>query len=191
MSDSYTEPQSFRAGETVTWKKKDLADYPQASGYTAKYSITNATGGKLIAGVFASGEWTFTLTAANNDLAAGDYTLYGYVTKGSGASEETVPMFFPAPLTVIASLKAGTAVDTRSFAVKALAQIETFILRVASNPSYEQTIAGRHFSRLNLLEASKFRNQMIAQVEQEELNERIANGQGNGEILTTFESELG
>lgn len=190
MPDTYTEPVEFRAGETIAWLKEDFADYPHSSGWTAKYTITGNGGSATITGLFADGKWTFTLTAAANVLAAGDYMLYGYVTKGSGASEESFPIYPPTYLNVTRNYKTASTTDVRTFAEQSLAAIETFITRVSANPTHEQEIAGRRFSRLNLLEAMKFRNQLLSEIEREEQKERQANGETTGEILHTFESEL-
>ena len=187
---SYNEPTQFNSGETVAWKKSDLTDFPQADGWTPKYTITGSGGNATIVGQFANGEWTFTLAAANNTLQPGDYHLYGFVTKGEGANEESYQIYAPTFLTVFQNYKTASTTDIRSHAEIMVSKLETFLERIAQNPVHSETIAGRAYARNNILEAKQLLNQYRAEVRQQQLSEQIANGEGGGEILTTFENEL-
>jgi hypothetical protein len=185
-------PTKFRSGETITWQESDDSNYPQSLGFAKKYTINGLLGFKTITGSFASGLWTFTLTASDNDLEAGSYTMYGFVTRGTGASEETyAAQSNPESITVELAFKNALRYETRSFAQVMVAKLETFLDRIASNPIYEEEIAGRVYTRNNILEVTQLRNQYLAEVKRNENDVRMNNGEEVGDILTTFPSELG
>lgn len=190
MEIPYIEPLQFNSGDTVKWKRSDFSDFPQADGFTVKYTITGNGGNKTIVGTFADGEWTFELTAAANNLPAGNYKMYGFATKGSGASEETYPIYPPTFLNVMHGFKTASTTDIRTHAEIMVDKLETFLERVATNPVHELEVSGRRFSRSNIGEANALLNRYRNEVKAEEESERRANGETVGEIEVTFPNEL-
>ncbi len=125
-----TEPSTFRAGTTVKWQKSDFSSFPYADGYTtAVYTVNGKNGSKTIEGEWSASDqaWTFELAAADNNLSAGSYTLYGYVSNGT----EIQPV---AELTVEvkASLATATQSDTRTHVRKVLDALEATIEKRAT-----------------------------------------------------------
>ncbi len=161
MEYSQIEPTEFRSGETVVWQKTEFSNYPHADGFTVcKYTISgNITGApKTIEGVYADGIWTFTLTAANNTLGAGDAFLYGFVEKGSGAALERYPIYPSTPLTVGVALSSGTNADLRTHDQLMLDKIETSLEALATHAVNSVEIAGRSYTRENMKDLYALRN---------------------------------
>lgn len=152
MDYPFTPPTEFRAGETVVWKMYEDADFPQASGWAAKATITGSGGNVTITATYLDGVWTFTLTAALNVLVAGEYLLYVFMSKGSGAAEETYPMNDGASvLSVLAKLSASITTDVRTHAQKMLTLIETALEAFATDQAIQTAeIAGRSYSRTEM-----------------------------------------
>lgn len=185
-----TLPTTFNAGITVTWTVNDIAAHPQADGFTMKATINGTGGKKILNGTYENGVWNFRLPASANDLLAGQYLVFHFVEKGTGEDKEIYQIGEAQGITVNANFVTEQQTDVRTHAQIMVAKLQTFLERIAENPIHSQTIGGRAFSRNNILEAKQLLNQYRAEIRQAELDEQIANGEGGGEILSTFENEL-
>ncbi|MBW7887446.1 MAG: hypothetical protein H3C35_03670 [Bacteroidetes bacterium] len=165
MQTSTEKPTTFRTGETVKWQEADYADFPQSDGWQPKYTISGAEGSKELVGAFADGSWTYTLTAANNDLPVGDYVLYGVAEKGTGASKEVYPLNATATsLTVMLGLATAIETEIRTHPQKAIALIEELIESFLTDGIQSATILGRTYTRENLNDLYLLRNRYKRQV---------------------------
>lgn len=115
---STSEPSTFRAGDTVTWRKT-LDAYP-APTWTLAYRLLSTTGATDITVTADGATHVATLTAAQSALlAAGDYTLVGSVS--AGTERYTV---FQGQVRVLADLAASTTFDGRSQAQQDLEALQ-------------------------------------------------------------------
>jgi hypothetical protein len=149
MEVTTTIPTQFRSGETIIWKLADSSDYPQLSGFTAKATISGAGGNASITGQFSDGYWTFTLLAKDNNLAAGEYVLYIFFTKGAGDAIENYPSS-ENTLTVKAKLTTAVSTDQRTHAQKMLALIEAALEGFATDGIQSAEIAGRSYTKADI-----------------------------------------
>ena len=184
---SNTEPVSIRAGETISFTKS-LSDYSPPD-WTLKYKIIGASGiGDATVTPGTSDYAVVFSNAVTKLIAAGIYTLYGWVEKGSGATLE-VHAIYSQLLTVLADLSVVTAAtDTRTTNKKILDQIETAITEYTVKPVDAISIANRTFQRPSLLTLQKLRSRYVVIVNKEiELTNR-ANGIAPKRILGRFGS---
>jgi hypothetical protein len=161
-------PKQFNAGETVVFKQYDSSLYPQSQGFTQKFSINGATA-KVIDGTFADGIWTFELKAKDNTFTPGIYSLYGYATKGADDTEETYTLY-KQPLTIEASLKAGSAADQRSQYQQELDLLNAVIKQFEEDGLLSVTIGTRTYQRMELQALQKQRQLVIRQINLELYN---------------------
>lgn len=188
VSYSQTEPLSFRAGITIVWQKGDFSNFNRAEGYTtAKYTINGNNGLKEIEGSWDSSTslWTFTLTAALNTLAAGTYTLFGYVQHTDGSIQPV----YEGTVLVKASLTTATQVDTRSHVKIVLDAIEATMEKRATKVQESQQLPnGTAISMLSPSELIKWYEHYKYLYTQELDKQRISNGGSRRKILPTFQT---
>ena len=180
-----TEPLQFRSGLTVTFQKSDFSNYPYADGYTtAKYTINGANGSAEITGTYSNGAWTFTLSATDNTLSAGTYTLFGYVQDGSGNKYEV----YSGDLTVLKSLTTATQTDTRTHVKKVLDAIEAVMERRATKEQASTALPnGVAISLLSPEELVKFHENYSYKFQQEIDTNRVRNGGSRRKFLIQFQ----
>jgi hypothetical protein len=179
-----SEPLQFRSGLTVKWEKGDFSGYPYADGFTnAVYTISGQNGSKTIAGTYSNGTWTFELTASDNDLAAGSYTLFGYVSDGTNKYE-----IYNGDLAVLQSLVTASRTDTRSHVKKVLDAIEAVIERRANKEQESTQLPnGVGISLLSHAELIKtYENYKYLYAQEQDTN-RVRNGGSRRKILIQFQ----
>lgn len=165
------EPTEFISGETVKWTKS-LSDYP-ASTWTLTYDFVNASA-SFDATVTASGDDYSVVIPESAAPSSGVYWWQAWVESGSekyvvdSGSVEVKP-----------KLSAGTAQDVRSFARKALAEIEAALLLRVESGHLSMSIGGRSVSWESPGELYALRDKFRSEVRREDNAERIANGMGN------------
>jgi hypothetical protein len=177
-----TEPTSIISGDTVKWTKS-LPDYLPTL-WTLKYEIVNSAAAKTITATDNGDTHLATLTAALNDLAAGDYSIVGYVTDiATGLERYTV---YTGRVSVSANLADGAA-DVRSHIKKVLDAIEATLEGRATQDQRRMQIAGRLIERMHMEELLMLRDRYKAEYAAEVRAEKIANGlPSGGKILTRF-----
>jgi len=175
------EPVRIASGLTISFQKS-FANYLFTDGYTLAYFTINGAGGsKTIAGSYADGIWTFTLSAVSNGLAAGQYILYGWVETATSEKYEV----YRGSLEVTASLTTAIATDQRSNLQKQLDLINAAINSYVVNPVEEISIAGRAYRRPTLIQLYKFRALTLKDLREERRKENIRNGRNVSRTILT------
>lgn len=161
MTYSYTPPTNFRSGETVQWKMTDSSDYPQASGYEAKATISGRNSKVTIAAIFTGGEWLFLLKASSNILSAGEYVVYIFFTKGAGETLETIPVS-ENDLTVKTGLSTAVTTDLRTHEQKMIALIEKTLEIFAEDTAIQsQQVGDKMYQRTDIEKLYALRNKYM------------------------------
>jgi hypothetical protein len=191
MSDSF-EPTEIIAGDTLAWTK-DLSDYSAADGWQLSYRLRGNTNYDIVWGTHVTASGTsFAVSVpalTTHSWAAGDYWLFGFVTKGSERYQIIKVQVTVQP----DSQTASQSFDGRSHAKKALEAIEATLEGNASREEsmYEIDIAGkrRQLQFCTKEDLIKMRNYYKREVEFELKAERISKGlSGGGQILVRFVS---
>lgn len=184
-----TEPTSFFAGDTVTWDKS-LDDYSAADSWTLNYVLRGPQTCAFTAGwIVADGTgWTVTIPAESTLVwTAGDYTLFGWVTKAAERFQVVEQKLTIKPNFAV---NKGTF-DNRSHVKKTLDAIEACIEGNASRDekSYSINYGGRERT-LELVPKAELiaMHSRYSELYRQELQaERISKGmKGGGKILTRF-----
>jgi hypothetical protein len=147
------EPLSFRAGDTVSWKKS-FSDYPASESFVLKYYLVKS-GKQIVITAEASGDDHLVTIAAADSGAydAGRYFYQARIEKGTEA------------FTVgegIIEVKAGLAAATtglewRAHCEQALENIEAMLSNKATADNYSYSIAGRSLSKYSWTELREMR----------------------------------
>lgn len=178
-------PDSFRAGDSVSWTES-LPAYPASAGWALKYRLLWATGAAVAIAASANGDDHAVSLAASTtaDFIAGSATLLAWVEKG--AERVTLAQ---KPVTVLPNLAAATTYDGRSQAVKALADAKAALAAYMEKGQLhvaEYDVAGR---RMKFRAATEIQD-LITYYEGEVARERAAAallaGGSPGRVLTRF-----
>lgn len=179
------EPETFRAGDTVKWKRS-LGDYLASAGWTLKYSFRGSAGTIDITST-ADGddhlvELSFTTTAA---YTAGLYHVQGYVE--SSTERHTI---WTSRIEVLPNLvAAGSSYDGRSHVKKTLDAIEAVLENRASKEIEESAIEGVTIKRIPHEQLIMLREKYLQWYQSEQAAEQIKLGKNSGRtILTRFGS---
>lgn len=157
--------------------------YKPADGWTLKLYFRGATALDITATTQDAYTFLVTLTVAQSGtLTSGQYFFQAYVSKGSGASEET-HMVDSGAIRVLPNLSAAAAgFDGRSPARKTLDAIEAVLAKRATTDQQSYTIGQRTLTRIPLDQLLVFREKYARIVAQE--NRRLRRAKG----LPFFES---
>lgn len=126
-STATTEPARLYAGDSATWRRDDLTDFPAGSGWVASYRLVSAAHSYTFSAAASGDNHLVTLPAATTaGWAPGDYTWA--LSVASGAERYTLAT---GRLTVLPNLAAASGgLDVRGPARKALdacnAALETY-----------------------------------------------------------------
>ncbi|MDY6790529.1 MAG: hypothetical protein SWH54_04590 [Thermodesulfobacteriota bacterium] len=165
MTDIPTkEPLSFRAGDTVKWKKS-LDDYP-ATSWTLKYFLVIQSDQKIITASPDGTDFLITITAAASaGYVVGRYSYQARV-ENVGGDKTTVG---DGIVKVKPNLELATAgADYRSHVKAVLDALEATILGKASSDQLSYSIAGRSLSKLSPEELIAWRDHYRAEYLREE-----------------------
>ena len=183
-----SEPLSFHSGETVKWKRTDLADYP-APTWTLYY-VLQKTGTRITLNSSQDGSSANHLISLTPSTTAG-YTVgnYHWVVEARNSSDVyVVDEGYLEIKTDYAEQSSGY--DDRSVAKKMVDAYESLFSNQITNSTLEQisySIAGRSISKMS---ASEIREEYYRwkRLYQQEVDEwRINNGLGTRKkILTRF-----
>jgi len=179
------EPLTFRAGDTVEWTKK-LPEF-HATDYTLKYKLIGANGISPEIVATADGiDYDITIDAEDSDLAAGTYTLTGWVEDGEGFYKTV----FNGSVDIEPNLREATeAVDTREFWQKYLDALQAMLLNRASVMQHTMTVPGAGSRMVQYLSPSEIYAEIAkatAKLEEIENDNRVANGQSRKQIKIQF-----
>ena len=183
-----SEPLKFYAGETVKWKRTDLADFP-ASSYTLYYTLVK-DGTRITFNSSQDGSTeNHSVTLAHGTTASYTVGVYHWTVEARSSSEVyVVDSGVMEILTDFAEQSSGY--DDRSTAKKMVDAYESLFANQITNQTIEQlsySIGGRSISKLSAeqLRLEYFRWKQIYKAELDE--ERIQNGLGTRKrILTRF-----
>lgn len=184
MAIPTNEPQSLRAGDTWKWRREDLPDYP-ANVWTLTYRFKNAAGGFEVVAVadglaFAVDE----LAADTAATTAGVYTWAAQVSNGTEAyTVDSGQMSILPDLFGTASGDDTAALDTRSFARKALDAVEAVLSGTATYKQKRYEIAGRSLERFDPKDLMDVRDRLRAEVQAENA---AAGGKDNRRAFLKF-----
>ena len=178
------EPENFRAGDTVKWKKS-LDSYKASDGWTLSYSFRGTAGTIDITSTADSDDHLVSLSPTTTAAySAGLYDVVGMVSKGS--DRHTI---YSSRIEVLVDLSAaGSSYDGRSHVKKVLDSIEATLESRASKEILESMIEGVQIKRIPHESLLKLRQKYLQYYQQEQSAERIKLGQGNGRrILARFQ----
>lgn len=177
---STNEPLKVRAGDTWSWRRDDLSDYP-APTWALYYRLKNAAANISIAAA-ANGTGHLVTVAAATTLTytAGTYQWVAYVEFGTerhSVDEGT--------LLVLPAFANSNPLDARSTARKILADLMAAYESYASNRGLvkQYTIGNRSMTFNAPEEILTQINYWRAEVAREDMAERARNGIGTGNKL--------
>lgn len=169
------EPERFRAGDTLTWRKS-LDEFPAADGWTLHYRLINASARIDITATADGADHLVSVPAAtSDDYVSGDYNWVSWVT--SGTERHTVAT---GRITIQPDLAAVSAAgyDSRSAAKKTLDLVDAAMVAYGSQAwSQEYEVAGRRRKFRSMAEFMAFRSQLVAECRSEDARERALNGE--------------
>lgn len=168
------EPAKFAAGDRVQWQRT-LDDYP-AGTWTLAYYLLNASGRIAITASAQGTDHLVDVAAATTKAwAAGFYDVQGYVTSGSDRR-----LAWSGRIEILPNFALAGSLDYRSHARRVLEAIEAVLESKATGDQLEYTIGSRSLKKMTHEELIRVRGRYKAEVEQEDIAERIANGLGGG-----------
>lgn len=178
------EPESFRAGDTVEWKKS-LDSYKASDGWTLSYSFRGISGTIDCTAAADGHDHLISLPPTTTTAySEGIYDVVGSVTKGT--NRHTV---YSSRIEVLVDLaNAGSSYDGRSHVEKTLRAIEAVIERRATKEVLESSIEGVTVKRYDHAQLLELRAKYARLYDQELAAERLKLGKGSGNrILVRFE----
>lgn len=171
---------ALAAGDTWKWRVADLADYPNAEGWTLKYEAAGlgryslpglgATTVTYVTSGDDAGYWVVTVpTTATAGLIPGRYRLIGRMV-GSGTYAGLEYPVSDDVLVIQADPRVAADQQYQTFAEKMLALIEAELLARttgtgSSHESYQ--IEGRAITKISLTDLTGLRGKYAALVKQE------------------------
>ena len=183
MNIPLNEPLTLVAGDTVSWDRKDLSNYP-SSVWTLKYYFVK-TNEQIIITASANGDYFRVVVAASitTNYPAGIYKWNAYVSKGTErykVDEGTLEI-----KTDYAAQTTGY--DDRSHIKKTLDAIEAVIEGRATQDHLSYSIAGRSIAKISPEELIRWWSFYKQQYQRELDAEKIRNGLVTSKkILTRF-----
>lgn len=164
-----TEPTSLLAGDTAKWLKT-VADYPASEGWALSYTLVSAAT-RITFNATASGDDYLVNVIASTTAgwAPGAYEWRAQVSKAG-------EVFTVATGSIAVQPSFGSAVDGRSHARKALANIEAYLENAGNLSAAMYEIAGRKLQRINLPELLALRDKYKGEVAREDAAANIARG---------------
>jgi hypothetical protein len=174
-----TIPQSFRAGDYVTWIETEADEDATA---VKAYLRTNAATGLTLTGVEVDTGWEFEITSAQSAaLTVGDWQCQ--IAATVDAEQETVRVNSFTVLRSLVYTGSPAAVDFRTQAQQDLDAVDAAIRALTTGGIQEYWIGtgagGRKVVRTDLAELIKWRDRLMAQVASEKRADDIANGLGD------------
>tara|TARA_R110000824_G_scaffold82382_6_gene206499 strand:- start:6303 stop:6872 length:570 start_codon:yes stop_codon:yes gene_type:complete len=177
-------PRTIFAGDTLKFKVSN-GDFPASGGWSYRLVLMSTSSKLTLAVSTADGddhqvEVASTVTAA---YATGEYNAVGYFshsTSGRHSVDE-------GRVEIKADVAVATATDLRSHAKTSLDAIESVLESRASLDQMKFQLAGRSLERTPVEDLLKFRDYYRREVEKEERERRVGDGQSHsGRIRARF-----
>lgn len=168
-------PDQLRAGDTWKWTRSAPADFP-ATDWTLTYQFQGPS--KFSIDATADGTDYAISKPATETIAVlpGVYRWFSYVDDGTDRYQQEA-----GSLTILPDLETVQAgYDARSHARRTLALIEDAIEKMATNPAFMVSVAGQSYTKENLPELYRMRQNYQREVADEDKANRIAQGQPAG-----------
>lgn len=178
------EPESFTAGDTLSWTRS-LADYPASASWVLHYRLINAAAKYDINASASGDDHLVSVSAATTAaFAAGTYTWQAYVTKG--AERYTVGTGTVIILRDLAAEAAGF--DNRTPARKALDALNAGLQSFGSNAHVQSyVIEGREMRYRTFADFMAARDRLALEVRREDDAQRAAAGlTGKNKLRVVF-----
>jgi hypothetical protein len=169
-----TEPTELRAGDTWTWRRDDLSDYPAGDGWTLTYYFRTAT--HYFNVVAAADGDAYLATVAKAITATYGAGAYDWVAVVGNATERHE--VDRGKTTVLPDYSAAVAIDGRTFARTLLDYVEAELLSRGSSGRLDvvtSALADRSLTR-DAGGLTTLRNQLKVEVQREEAAERRRQG---------------
>jgi hypothetical protein len=166
-----TEPQQVRAGDTWTWTYSD----PSYADYTLTYYLRNATNKIDISATADGYDYTVEVDAVSTLLYKPG--TYSWIRRISGADGTFTTG--EGSIVVLPNLALAVAQDARSYAKKALDNIEAYLIDPNNIAAASYSIGGRSLSRWSRSELLVEREKWLGEVRSEEAAKRVRLGLGN------------
>ena len=164
-----TEPTTLLAGDTAKWLKT-VTDYPASEGWALSYTLVSATARITFTATTAVDDYLVSVPAATTAAwAAGSYEWRAQVSKSG-------EVFTVSTGTITVQPVFSSAIDSRSHARKALANIEAYLENSANLTASMYEIAGRKLQRINLPELLALRDKYKGEVAREDAAANVARG---------------
>jgi hypothetical protein len=169
------EPTAAIAGDTVAWRREDLAtDFPASAGWALTYAFRNASA-KIDVTASASGD-AFAVSVAAATTAAWVPGTYGWTARvAKGAEAYTIDS---GTFTVQPNLATSDVRDLRRHAERMLEAIEARLEGRASTDQDGYRIGDRELRRIPIPELVKLRDRYRQEVKAALAAEALARGTG-------------
>ncbi|MDO9277137.1 MAG: hypothetical protein Q7U05_01060 [Polaromonas sp.] len=165
-----TEPAQLIVGDSAKWLKS-LPDYLPQDGWQLTYTLVNADATINFTANSQDDEYLVNVApAVTGAWASGAYTWRASVSK----TDETHTV--ASGTLTIAPAFGAAALDARSFARVALANVEAYLANPQNLTSASYEIQGRKLQRIGIPELLSLRDRYKAEVLREEAAERMARG---------------
>lgn len=166
-------PQSFRAGDTLTWTIS-LSAYPASDGWSLTYTLINATRKVTITSTASGSEHLLSVSAATSaGYAPGLYTW----TAAASKNDQRISLS-SGTVEILPNLAALATYDGRTQAKRILDAIDAVLDQRATGVEMELEMNGRRIRYFTPDELKKWRIYWVAEVRREQAAERLANGLG-------------
>lgn len=177
------EPDKIIAGDTLLFKRLDLAaDYPTAS-YSLSYKARLEGAGSTVITINATGSgdvYSVSVPASTTaSYTAGVYHWAAYITRTSDNARITIGT---GTWTVEAN-KATATTDPRSHAKIMLDKIESLLQGRADSDVASYSINGRSLNKLSPADLITWRDHYRAEYKQEQRKERAMRGEATGQTI--------
>lgn len=166
------EPDSFYAGDTVTWKIAN-EDYPASAGWTLKYTLVNADGKISISSTADGADHLVELSAATTAAYdAGEYAWTSYV-EDSGPTERY--HIGDGVLVIKADYSAESAYDARSWVKVTLDAIRARLYGDASEAQLQRRVGDLTIAEIPLKDLLDLEQRLNSRYLQEQAESDLDN----------------
>ena len=171
------EPESFAVGDTVEWIRQ-IDDFP-ATTYTLKYVLQGTKDIIKFSATSSGTNYQITLTSAQTALwTPGSYRANAYVVNGDGSVQRQVSVAFPVMVLFPNIASNPNGMDTRTFAEKALVQIENTILALTSRAVVSASVNGQEYTLSNINDLFMLRERFRSEISREQAAVKLNAGLG-------------
>lgn len=166
-------PQSFRAGDTLTWTIS-LSAYPASDGWSLTYTLINATRKVTITSTASGSEHLLSVSAATSAT----YAPGTYLWTAAAINGTSCVTIANGSVDILPNLAALATYDGRSQAKRMLDAIDALLEGRTAGVEMELEMNGRRIRYFTPDELRKWRIYWLAEVRREQAAERLANGLG-------------